>query len=256
MGSRSPSTRSCPPYLRRCRELDEALPWLYLRGVSQGNMQETLTALLGPDVGTLSPQLISRLKKRWKQEHAEWSARPLGNMRIVYVWADAVYFRVRGAAESVCMLVVIGADDQGKKHFLAIEPDTRESTHSWKRLLHQLAERGLVVPRLAVADGTTGFWAALTKVFAKTRQQRCVVHKTRNVLNCLPECLHAQAKTDLREIRAAPTRKQTGRAARHFGKVYRDKSPRPPSPLTRTWSGSSPSATSPGRTGSRSARLT
>ncbi len=155
-----------PPHLRRCRVLDETLPWVCLRGVSQGNMQEALSTLLGMDVATRFPQLLGRLKRRWEREHEEWLTRPLGDLRIARAWAGAVHFRAHGeASASACMLVVIGIDDQDKKSLLAIEPDTGESAHSWQRLLHLLAERGLAPPRWTVSDDATGFWAALERVF-------------------------------------------------------------------------------------------
>ena len=89
----------------------------------------------------------------------------------------------------------------GEKHFLAIEDGVRESTQSWREVLLGLKARGLTIaPKLAVGDGALGFWAALSEIYPETRQQRCWVHKTANVLNYLPKGTQPKAKEALREI--------------------------------------------------------
>ena len=175
-----------PPYLRKAKSIEELLPWLYLKGISTGDFQEALAALLGPNAAGLSSTTISRLKAVWWEEYERWQCRDLGARRIVYIWADGVYFRPRMAEEKQCVLVLIGADEWGRKEVLGLTDGYRESTQSWRELLLDLKRRGLThVPDLAVGDGALGFWTALREVFGTTREQRCWVHKTGNVLNAI-----------------------------------------------------------------------
>ena len=169
-----------PPYLRRAQSVEEVLPWLYLKGISTGDMQEALEALLGPEAKGLSPASISRLKARWEDDHQAWSGRDLSDKRYVYFWIDGVYFNVRMDEAKQCILVIIGVTEDGVKEFVAIDDGYRESEQSWLMALRDLKQRGLQIgPELAVGDGALGFWKALPKVYGQTRSQRCWVHKTK-----------------------------------------------------------------------------
>ena len=196
-----------PPYLRKSRRVEEVLPWLYLKGISTGDFQEALHALLGIEGKGLSASTISRLKGIWEQEHETWNRRSLKNKRYVYIWADGVYFNIRSDDARQCILVIIGVTEQGRKEFIAIEDGYRESEQSWSELLLRIKAQGLShSPKLAIGDGALGFWKALSKVFPKTKHQRCWVHKTANVLNKLPKAVQPKAKQALHEIWMAPTR--------------------------------------------------
>jgi putative transposase len=207
-----------PPYLRRTRNIEELLPWLYLKGVSTGQFGEALTALLGADAPGLSAATIRRLTEVWQDEHLHWQERDLSVRRYVYLWADGVYFAPRLDHDRQCILVLIGADAQGRKELLALEDGYRESTQSWRELLVRLRDKnGLVLdPELATGDGALGFWQALHEVWSKTRQQRCWVHKTANVLNVLPKAVHGKAKRDLHAIYEAESRAAAEKAFDHF----------------------------------------
>lgn len=190
-----------PPYLRKTKSVEELLPWLYLKGISTGDFQETLQALLGSDAQGLSEPTISRCKRIWEDEHEAWSRRPLENKRYVYIWADGVYFNVRGDDARQCILVIMGVNEHGRKEFVAIEDGYRESEQSWSELLLRLKAQGLKhSPKLAVGDGALGFWKALRKVFPQTVHQRCWVHKTANVLNKVPKSVQPKVKQALHEI--------------------------------------------------------
>ena len=216
-----------PPYLRRTKSLEDLIPWLYLKGVSTGDFQEALVAILGPSAKGLSAGTVSRLKSQWQTEHARWTERSLENRRYVYLWVDGVYFNIRGEEARQCILVVVGVDGQGRKEFLAIEDGYRESEQSWCELLMGLKQRGLQQgPKLAVGDGALGFWKALTKVYGATRHQRCWVHKTANVLNKLPKSVQKKAKQGLHEIWMAATRNEAYKAFDVFVATYRDKYPK------------------------------
>ena len=211
-----------PAYLRRTKNLEELLPWLYLKGVSTGQFAEALTALLGPEAPGLSAATVRRLTEAWQEEHARWQRRDLSARRYVYIWADGVYFTPRLEHERQCLLVLIGADASGRKELLAVEDGFRESAQSWRELLLRLRdENGLGLdPELATGDGALGFWQALHEVWPKTRQQRCWVHKTANVLNALPKSLHGKAKQDLHAIYEAENRKEAEQALDRFVAKY------------------------------------
>ena len=172
-----------PPYLRRTKSMEELLPWLYLKGLSTGDFQEALAALLGKDAKGLSAGTISRLKDGWRADLSKWQQRELDKKRYVYFWADGVYFNIRGDEARQCILVIVGVDEHGHKEFVAIEDGYRESEQSWLEILNSLKQRGLQVgPELAVGDGALGFWKALSKVYGETRHQRCWVRMPKDYL--------------------------------------------------------------------------
>jgi putative transposase len=216
-----------PPNLRRTKTVEELLPWLYLKGISTGDFQEALTALLGKDAPGLSASTISRLKETWKDEQQRWSRRDLSNRRYVYLWVDGIHFGVRLEDAAQCILVVVGATAEGKKELVALSDGYRESEASWRELLLGLKSRGLKIdPQVAVGDGALGFWKALPQVFGTTRAQRCWVHKTANILNKLPKSQQPKAKAALHEIWMAATRQDAEKAFNHFLTVYRPKYPK------------------------------
>lgn len=215
-----------PPYVRKTRSLEAALPWLYLKGVSSGEMEAALEVLVGPEAKGLSASTVSRLKQSWAQEYQEWQKSRLDKDRWVYVWADGVYSGLRAEQTKLCALVVIGVNDRGEKRFLAIEDGARESTQSWREVLLKLKARGMNVPRLAIGDGAMGFWAALEEVYGDTRQQRCWMHKTMNVLNGLPTSAQPKAKQALHEIWQADTKEEAERAFDLFIRTYEPKYPK------------------------------
>jgi putative transposase len=176
-----------PPYIRKTRTLEAALPWLYLKGISTGEMSSALEVLVGSQAKGLSASTVSRLKQTWAQDYRNWNERRLDRDRWVYIWADGVYSGLRAEQTKLCALVIIGVNERGEKHFLAIEDGVRESTQSWREVILNLKSRGMNMPKLAIGDGAMGFWAALDEVLPETRQQRCWMHKTMNVLNCLPK---------------------------------------------------------------------
>jgi len=210
-----------PRWARRTRSLDALLPILYLRGVSMGNFQEALGALLGRDAANLSPSVIARLRDEWQADYARWQRRDLSAKRYVYVWADGIYLQARMEPQAECMLVLIGATPEGKKELLGFQVGMRESAQSWRELLVDLKARGLIIaPEVATGDGALGFWKALDEVSPTTRHQRCTVHKTANVLDKLPKSVQPAAKADLREIWNAPDRTTAETAIATFTEKY------------------------------------
>jgi putative transposase len=213
-----------PKWARRTKSLDALLPVLYLRGVSTGDFQEALAALLGKDAPNLSPAVITRLTAEWQADYEAWQKRDLAARRYVYVWADGIYLQARMEEAAECMLVVVGATPEGKKELVGFQTGARESAQSWRELLLDIKRRGLgIAPDLAVGDGALGFWKAIEEVFPSARHQRCWVHKTANVLNKVALSVQINMKADLREIYGAPTRAAADTAIDVFADKYRAK---------------------------------
>ncbi len=219
-------SRLVPPYVRKAKSVEAALPWLYLRGISTGQMQEALSVLVGAEAAGLSAPVVNRLKMKWQAEHRAWCERRLDADRWVYLWVDGIYSGVRAENQRLCALVVMGVNERGQKRFLAIEDGVRESAQSWREVLLGLKARGLTAPLLAAGDGALGFWAALEEIFPGTRVQRCWVHKTANILNYLPRSLQPKAKSMLHEIWMAPTRARARSAFDRFLETYEGKYPK------------------------------
>lgn len=210
-----------PPYARRTKSLEVLIPILYLKGISTGDFGEVLAALVGKDAPGLSASTIVRLKEMWTEEHERWQKRDLSAKRYAYFWVDGIHLEARLEDQAQCILVIIGATPEGRKELVGFTDGLRESAESWRELLLDLKRRGLsVAPELAVADGALGFWKALGEVWPTTREQRCWVHKTANVLNKLPKSLHAKAKRALQEIWMAETKKGAVGAFEAFTETY------------------------------------
>lgn len=223
-----------PKHARRTKSLDAVLPILYLKGISSGSFQDALSALLGPEAPNLSSDTILRLRKSWEEELAHWRARDLSARRYVYIWADGIYFQARMEDQSQCMLVIIGATPEGRKELLGFTSGYRESAQSWSELLVDLKARGLAhPPLLAIGDGALGFWSALGKAFPATRQQRCWVHKTANILNDMPKAMQTKVKVDLHNIWMAESRLEAEKALSLFLDKYQAKYPKAAERLTR-----------------------
>lgn len=224
------SSRILPPYLRRTRSIDELIPWLYLKGISTGDFTNALEALLGPDAPGLSATNIVRLKASWQQEWVVWSKRSLADKCYVYVWADGIHFNIRledPGNDKQCILVLMGATVDGKKELIAMTDGYRESAQSWRELLLEVKNRGLRhAPEVAIGDGALGFWAALRETFPTTKEQRCWVHKTANVLNKMPKSIQAKAKSMLHDIWMAGTRKAANEAFDLFVETFKTKYPK------------------------------
>ena len=215
-----------PPYVRKTKSLEAALPWLYLKGVSSGEMEQALQVLVGPEAKGLSASTVSRLKQVWAQEYRTWRDARLDKDRWVYIWVDGVYSGLRSERTKLCSLVVVGVNERGVKRFLAIEDGVRESTQSWREILLHLKSRGMKAPELAIGDGAMGFWAALEEVYGTTRQQRCWMHKSGNVLNALPKSVQPKATQALHDIWQAPTKSDAETAFDLFLETYEPKYPK------------------------------
>ena len=213
-----------PQWARRTKSLDALLPVLYLRGISAGDFQEALAALLGKDAPNLSAAVIGRLKSEWEDEYRQWQKRDLSARHYVYVWADGVYLQARMEPQAECMLVLMGTTPEGRKELIGFQTGMRESAQSWKELLVDLKAHGLsIAPELAVGDGALGFWKALDEAFPTTRHQRCWLHKTLNVLDKFPKSLQPNAHKDLREVWLSPDRASAEAAMATFAEKYTPK---------------------------------
>jgi transposase-like protein len=228
------TSKILPPYMRRSPRLNEALPALYLRGLSTGDFEEALSVLLGAEAAGFSPSTITLLTSGWQEEREGWQKRPLAGKEYVYIWADGVYFDVRlGEDKQLACLVLVGVLPDGTKEVIALEDGYRESTASWLSLLRDLKRRGMLAPQLAIGDGALGFWAALRQVYPKTQEQRCWVHKIANVLDKLPKRMQPRAKDMLHEIMRAPDRHSALEDIERFTQEYQAKYPKAVETLTK-----------------------
>jgi len=216
-----------PPYLRRTTNINELIPVLYLKGISTGDFTEALSAILGKEIIGLSPENIVRLKRIWEEEYEIWNKRDLSNDYYVYIWVDGVYFNVRLDDDRQCILVIIGARPDGKKEVVAITDGFRESKESWKDILRDLKRRGLKLPpKLAIGDGSLGFWASLDEEYPDTKHQLCWIHKTVNVLDKLPDSLQGRAKSMIHDIYLALSKKEANIAFDRFIEEFTLKYPK------------------------------
>jgi transposase-like protein len=228
------TSKILPPYMRRSPRLNEALPILYLRGLSTGDFEEAIPVLLGSDAAGFSATTITRLLRVWQEEYTGWCKRSLTGKEYIYVWADGVYFNVRlGEDKQLACLVLVGVLPDGTKEVIALEDGYRESTESWLSLLRDLERRGMPAPKLAIGDGALGFWAALRQVYPDTEEQRCWVHKIANVLDKLPKRVQPRAKDMLHEIMRAPDRQSALEDIARFSQEFEAKYPKAADTLTK-----------------------
>lgn len=221
------SSKLLPPYLRKTKSIEELIPYLYLKGISTGDFQEALSALLGPECPGLSATTIVRLKSVWEAEYQQWSSRSLAEKEYVYVWADGIHTNIRLEEDRQCILVLMGATKDGKKELVAMTDGHRESAQSWSELLLDVKRRGLTVdPKLAIGDGALGFWKAIAEVFPSTKEQRCWVHKTANVLDKLPKNKQPKAKSLIHEIWMSETKAEATQVFDAFLEDYQAKYPK------------------------------
>jgi putative transposase len=215
-----------PPYLKRTKNMEDLIPWLYLKGISTGGFQEALSALLGDGAKGLSSNTICRLKADWIKEHQDWRQRDLSKKKYAYFWADGIYSNVR-MDNKVCLLVIIGVTEHGHKELVAVEDGFRESSASWEELLIKLKQKGLKQgPKLATGDGAMGFWNALSKIYPDCKHQRCWVHKTANVLNKVSKSMQPKVKQSMHDIWMAETKDEAEKAFDHALECYDAKYPK------------------------------
>ena len=215
-----------PPYVRRSKTLEAALQWLYLKGISSGEMGAALKVLLGPDTAGLSANTVSRLKRDWAKEYDGLKDAAFDDEPIVYICDDGVHSGLRGEDDKLCALVIVGVTARGQKQFLAIDDGVREPTQSWWEVLLNFKSRGMNAPKLAIGDGAMGFWGAMDEVYPETRHQRCWQHKTMNVLNCLPKLSQPKAKAAIHDIWQAETKDDAEKAFDLLVKIYEPKYPK------------------------------
>jgi transposase-like protein len=219
------TSKILPPYLRKTKAIEDLVPWLYLKGISTGEMPDALKHL-GFDGSGLSPTSVTRMTETWQDDYAVWNQRNLHGKHYVYLWADGIYFGCRLTDDRPCVLVLMGATAHGEKELIAMIDGQRESEASWTSLLLDLKDRGLTIaPRLATGDGSLGFWLALSKIFPSTKHQRCWVHKTVNVLDKLPKTQQPAAKSMLHQIWMSGTRNDAVKAFDRFIATYKAKWP-------------------------------
>jgi transposase-like protein len=215
-----------PPYARRSPAVTEVLPLLYLHGLSTKDFVPALAEHFGTTAG-LSASVITRLTGSWEAEVTAFMNRDLSKSYYVYCWVDGVHFNIRlGEDKRLCCLVIVGVRLDGTKELVAISDGYRESTQSWAELLRDVRRRGMQAPGLVTGDGALGFWSAVADVFPETSHQRDWVHKTMNILNCLPAAVQPGAKKAIFQITNAENRGAAEKAIKEFVADYGAKWPK------------------------------
>ncbi|MFE6456754.1 IS256 family transposase [Streptomyces cinereoruber] len=225
------SSAILPPWCRKSPKIAEVLPLLYLHGLSTGDFVPAMEQFLGSSAG-LSPATVTRLTAQWQADHAAFQDRDLSGTDYVYVWVDGIHLRIRLDQAKAAVLVVIGVRADGTKELVAMADGYRESSESWAGLLRDCARRGMRAPVLAVGDGALGFWKALREVFPDTREQRCWVHKTANIMDAMPKSAQPAAKKALQDIYNAEDREHAEQAVKTFAKLYGAKFPKAVAKIT------------------------
>lgn len=223
-----------PFFKRRTQEVSALLPELYLHGLAMGDFELALRGLLG-EGAPLSEASLVRAKAQWQAEYESWRQRSLGDLDVVYAWADGLYVKAGLEAGKAALLVVIVATSDGRKHVVAVESGERESIESWSRVLRELKARGLKAPRLLAADGHLGIWGALTSIYPSCAEQRCWNHKFLNVLDQVPQKKQAAVRAWLRKIMYAETREAAERLRKQCVAQYRKLMPKAMATLERDW---------------------
>jgi putative transposase len=214
-----------PRWCRRSPKVAEVLPLLYLHGLSSLDFVPALERFFGASAG-LSASVITRLAAQWRAERKAFLQRDLGDRDYVYCWADGIHFNIRLAEGRLCCLVLVGVRADGTKELVAVTDGERESGDAWAELLRDLRRRGMRAPVVMVGDGALGLWRALREVFPATREQRCWVHKMRNVLGALPKSVQPGARRALNEIIGAEDRAHAGQAIQALVADYGAKWPK------------------------------
>ncbi len=221
------TSKLIPKYMRKVPSIENLLPILYLKGISTNDFASALSAILGENAKNVSANVIVKLKTKWEEEYRLWQKEDLSKKEYVYIWADGVHFNVRLEEDRTCFLVIIGVDRDGNKELIAVSDGYRESVQSWKEVLLDLKGRGLTIePKLAIGDGAMGFWSALRAVYSATKEQRCWVHKTANILDKLPKRIQPKAKQSILDMYQSETKEEALKAYDKFLKTYEDKYPK------------------------------
>ena len=215
-----------PRYMRKTLNIEEALPLFYLGGLSNNDFIPAFEKLFGALPAGLSSASITRMKQIWLEEHRKWNHRPMHFARYCYLWVDGIHFNLRLDEGRLCVLVVMGATEDGRKELVAVSGGYRESAESWLELLRDLKERGMPSPKLCIGDGALGFWKAIGQVYPTAERQRCWVHKTANVLDKMPKSIQSSAKSLIHDIYRAETEKAARDAYTRFQERYQAKYPK------------------------------
>jgi transposase-like protein len=219
--------------MRKTLALEDALPLFYLGGLSNGDFLPCFEKLFGQLPAGFSPASITRLKQAWLKELDKWRQRDLTTAHYCYLWVDGIHFNLRLAEGRLCVLVIIGALENGQKELVAVAGGFRESAESWRTVLRDLQHRGMPCPKLCIGDGALGFWKAVTDIFPEAAHQRCWVHKTANILDKLPQSVQPQAKTLIHDMYLAETEQQARKRYQEFINRYHVKYPKAVACLTK-----------------------
>lgn len=193
------------PYQRRSEGVDELFRRLMVEGLSTRDFEPALRALIG-DGTTLSASTMQRLAAKFQADMDAFNRRDMSEARYAYVWADGVYLKAGLESEKAAILVLVGVNADGKKELISLMEGYRESYESWREIWRGVQGRGLASPLLVVGDGIPGLWKAVADVYPQARDQRCWVHKMRNVVDKVPKAKQPEVLDRLRAAYQADSR--------------------------------------------------
>lgn len=194
-----------PRYRRSSPEVEQSVLGVYLAGTNTRRIRGALEPLLSG--AALSKSAVSRLVLRLEESYRTWQRRDLAEEKIVYLYLDAIYPKVRsgGRVVSLAVLVALGVRENGEKVLLSLMTAGAESADGWQMLLDDLAVRRMGRPRLVISDGNSGLGAALDRQWPGLPHQRCTVHKLRNLVAKAPRHVHEAVREDYHRIVYAET---------------------------------------------------
>ena len=223
-----------PLLTRRTREVDSMLPDLYVQGLSTGDFDVALRNLLG-EGAPLPVSSIQRLKMFFQLEYDAWRKRDLSHLAVAYWWADGLYVKAGIEDHKSALLTIVGTLITGERIVLACDSGKRESKESWLTLLRDLKHRGLMFPRLMVADERLGLWAALREIHPSGKEQSCWNRKIAGVLKTLPKDARPKASELLKAMAYAETQVECERRRDQFVRKYRKTEGKAVETLLQNW---------------------
>jgi putative transposase len=215
-GEREWQSQLVPRYRRSSREVEQSVLGVYLSGSNTRRIRGALEPLLTG--AALSKSAVSRLVLRLEESYRTWQGRDLAEEKIVYLYLDAIYPKVRsgGRVVSLPVLVALGVQANGEKMLLSLMTTGAESADGWQLLLDDLATRNMGRPRLVISDGNAGLAAALDRLWPGLPHQRCTVHKLRNLLAKAPKHTHEAVREEYHRMVYAETLEVARKAREAF----------------------------------------
>jgi len=178
---------------KRSERLTELVPMMYVKGMSQRDIEDALVDALG--VEQTGRTVVNEVCKSLRRDFERWQDRDLSGQKVLYMFLDGIYLKLRPEDKrAVAVLCAYGMLWDGSKVLLHLALGDKESTACWEAFIEDMKQRGLPDPLLAVLDGNAGVRKAVSRKYPGALVQRCQVHKMRNIINKLPHVARSSLK--------------------------------------------------------------